>query len=437
MYKLTLVGIYELSRKHSLTSAIIYVGTGLLQKAGSFILLPFLIATLSPSDFTRFGLFVSLVMLMSRLLPLNVQSASIRLVFDHDSSADQASLLKTVLWCSLGLTTISLVIILVSMTFSGYKDPTSQGDLVTQIMIAVVILASVVILFLLASARVYSQAHMFAMLSIAQTFGVIIVYIVLATWFSGSYQLVVFSHALVISFVAIIGLIGFRKRLALGHFHWALAKESFVFAAPTAVSFATLWLISTSGRWIGAYYIPLEDLANYTLLTFIIGAVGMIGRALFDARIPKIGKLFAAQRLAQGRKIIWQTGTLTAVLVVLVYVGMAVGIHMLHAPLPAAYVPQLGLLALAGVIGLFDAVYLASFQMLTALKRTNVQAIAMILAGIVVILTSLVLVKELQIIGLILATAVGYALQAIILVIIANRAYHRAVITLNVSGGKM
>lgn len=414
------------AKRKLIINSMVYISTGFLQKAGNFLLVPFLIATLSPADFSRFGLYLSLLALLPRVLSLNVHSAATRLVFDFNSSKSRATLLKTSLLIGGGTTGLGVASVFLVLHLLDYRDPASLGIISLQITIAATILVIVGVDFALAVARVYSKAGVFATISIARTLGPLILYLLLTIWASGSYAGVLYTYALALTGVCLYSLYATKPYFIEGHFRWDFAKSALQFSFPTVISFLSLWLISSSGRWIGAYFIPLAALADYTLLTISIGAIGMIVRALFDARIPTIGTTFSSSHYVQGKLIVWRTSLAAAILVTFAYIGIFLLGYVINLPIPPAYVPDLELLAMSYFISVTDCIYIANFQMLIALKKTGMQALAMIIAGITVVVVSIILVREFLAFGLLLSTATGYIIQSVILYVVAQREYRHA-----------
>ena len=412
-------------RQKFVINAIVYMGTGLLQKGGRFLLIPLLVTTLSPSDFTRYGLLISTVTFLPVLLSLNMHSAPTRLLFEYPNQEDRVSLLKTTLLSCLWLTSIGVTAIIIGLRLFKIGDPISLGILSLQLAVAAVVLSAVVVQFTLAVARIYGAARHFAITAGMASVGVILLYALLLPLFPPSFELVLGAYAISFLLVSIYSLWPIRSYWLAGRFRWDLAKAAFQFSSPTVISALGLWLIGSSGAWIGSQYMPLADLADYTLLVSVIGGAGMFGRSLFDARIPAIGVTFASGRYRDGLKLMSRTSFIAAGLVTVLYAGIFLLVYVLKLPIPPHYVPSLKLLIIAFVISIIDCGYLFGFQMLLALRRTNIQAGAMIIAGVVVIIMSLLLIKGLHSFGLILSTALGYVIQSGIMCYFAIREYQR------------
>jgi len=411
-------------RNKSLLDAAIYIGTGFFQKVGSFLFLPLIISTLPPSELTRFGLFMSVIVLAPRLVSFNIHSASTRLLFDLDSTADRSSLLKTTLVAGvLSSVVISLALFFLANTVFGLRDPVTLGSAPLQLSLLVIVVMSIGVQFTMSVARIYSNAMLFSAVAVFEKCLPVAVFFALLAFMDTDYSLVLYAYCIGVSIVALSALYSVRERYSGGNLSPAFLSSALRFSFPTAINFLVIWVVSSSGRWIGAYYIPLEELAGYTLLTFILGGVSMIGRSLFDARLPAIGKSFASGELDRGRSIIFRTCRVSSVLVTLVYLAAFAFTAFISVPALDPYLPGLPLLLLAFVINLVDCVSLYSFQLMTALKRTDTLAFSNIIAGLTTVVLSLILVREYRASGLMLATTAGYMLQAAVTLYMANRGF--------------
>lgn len=406
--------------------AVTYVAAGALQKAAALLLVPFLVATLSPADFARYGLFTSLIVLLPRVLSLNVHSAPTRLLFDYGSPKDRAALLTSSLLASLGLTGLALVLILGALRIVPEADFLTDGRTDLQAGIALCVLLSVCVQFALAVARISGRARLFAAISVLQTAGVVALYVAAAGALQGSFPLVIASYAVGLAVVSCVGLYGVRQSCAAGEFRTDLAHAAFRFAAPTVVSFLAVWAITSSGRWVGAHLLGLDAIAGYILLTFLLSGMGMFGRALFDAALPAIGEAFAAGRHDTGERIIRRTTIAACTVVTCAYAAISAGLRWLPLPIPSAYVPGLDLLAAALAASLFDCLYLYGMQLLTALKRTRVLANATLAAAFAVLLLSVVLGRAWGTFGLISATTIGISIQGLLSIALSRSELSRA-----------
>lgn len=406
---------------------LIYLATGILQKAGGFLLLPILVATLPPADFTRYGLFISIVQVLSKGASLNLHSAPTRLVFDYGSHKKQASMLKTSLLGALAGVCVTVGLLVATLRLFSIEDPVTQGENVIYIVVFGSVFGTVGAEYGLAVFRIYRKPISFSIVSIGKSVGPVVLYLGLTGLITGSFFHV--GIAYVTSLLLVGGGAVWWTRLyrQSGHVDAGMFWEGVRFSFPTFLNFLGIWMVGMSGRWIGTWFMPLSELADYTLLTFIVAGAGMAGRALFHARIPGIGSAFASEEIQRGRRIIFQTTSITAVLVLLGYLLAFVGLNFFGFLVPDAYRPTNALLSIALAASMFDCLYLYGIQSLIALKRTEVMPIATGVGAICVVLLSMVLAYYLGEIGLITAMAIGYSVQGGLSIFLSRRMYHDVV----------
>jgi len=406
-------------------STFIYLATGVFQKAGGFLLLPFLVATLSPAEFSRYGLFSSVLVLFPQTLSLNIHGASTRLIFDYNTPKSRASFAKTVLVAAVSFSCVLLLAVGVGVRILPHHDPVTLGKWSYQVFLFVAVCSTVVIQFGLAMARIHRQAHQFSILSISKSTGVLLLYLSVASLFEGTYGVVVFTYGTALLCVACIALMMVWPKIKLGIINLNVLKPSLRFSIPTVINFLAFWIIGTSGRWIGTIYLPLGQMADYVLLTFLISGIGIFGRALFDARLPDIGEAFAKQRYDSGKKIIQAVTGIAVAFVIVSYLAVVAIVEYVPSIIPEGYQPGLLLIGIAAVASLLDCLYLYGLQTLRACKQTGMQAISATVSAITVVVLSFVLTPVMGTLGLIVATATGYLVQGMQSVFLSARAYSR------------
>ncbi len=391
----------------------LYVAAQFIQRAANLLLLPMLIATMSAEQFSRYGLLTTLFLLIGAALTLNIHLAPTRLIFDCTSVEEEADLLFTSLVGAIALMLLVSIVVIVFMQVAHVVDPVTQG----QFFIQVGIIFCTAALRVAESATTVMQAEgkatLFLTVSVTRQLGLLIAYYLLSRWLSNAFIafLLAFLISSLVSTIISLGYVG--RRLLLGRFRMVWLQRAFTFAAPTAVHVVAIWVIQSSGRWIGTRYMPLEALAPYTLVTQIAFIVIMFSRAFFSARAPEIGQAFGMNKLRRGMQIINRTVLVSLPVIVIGYLVMYVILFIFNIPLPLDYRPTALLLFLAMLANLFDLWYLRGIQTLSALKKTHIQAGATVLASIFTVFISFPLAQYMADTGLILAMTLGYAAQAL------------------------
>ncbi len=418
--------IWGVADRSLVSRASIYVASGLLRRAASFLMLPFLLIYLTPEEFSRYGLMLSALTLLVPLLSANAHLAPTRLFFDHESRRGQSDLMVTALLTAGLLCAAGVLLLLLLLELLPFGDPVSQGATDIRLYMGGAILGMVVAEYGFASMKILGDARLFGLTETLHGFSLVGLFLILLRVTSDPIRCLALAHMLAAALPAAIALYHSRGYRASGTFQRRVAVGALRFSAPTVVHVAAFWAIASGGRWIGAAYMPLDTLATYTVLTFAIGIVSMLSRALFEARLPEIGLSFAKGLYPRGAGIINGISALGVGLVLLLYAALMMVLPRLETALPAPYRPTLALLGLAAAASLFDLLYRRGQQMLIALKQPAALAASTVLAALVTAALALWLVRTFQTTGLLVATTVGYALQAASSSLLASRELKRA-----------
>ncbi len=404
-----------------------YLLGGALQSLAHLLLLPFLIATLEPGEYSRFGLMISVLTLLPPLLSLNIHLAPSRLYFDHDLGPDRASLLVTTLVSPVALAAAGLAALWLALRLTPGTEPIGRGNGLIHGLVAAAVLGSLIIQYGATVMRIRGRAGMFA-LTTALDGGVMLgVYLlgepIIADHFLRSVA-AVFAGRVCSAAVAAADA---RDAIRGGRFSRPLLREAVRFAAPTAVHLLALWAVSQSGRWVGLLFMSLDDLAPYTLVTMITMAMMMVGRALFQARLPEIGSAFGKRDARRGAHLIRQTMWIGLGLVAAAYAAGFAALFAFDLPVPEAYRPTALILGVAAAANAFDVLYLQGIQILSNLKRTATQAGSTLVSAAITVALSFALTGMFGDVGLMAAVAAGLAVQAGASNVLAHRALAGAV----------
>ncbi len=391
----------------------LYILAVILRQAAGLILLTILVATIPGEDFTRFGLMLSGFALLVPLLTLNIHIAPTRLYFDSADTQVSANLLKSSLVGAVCLGFVGVSVLLILLRVVGSWEPVSGGSTRLQLGMALVILGMIVTQYGATFFRIRGNAGMFLLLALSQSFGVVLAFLLIFRLTTMGMASLVWAYVAAQTVSALFVLASSKTVLSRGRVSKQEVGRSFHFAWPTAVHLVALWGISGSGRWIGAYYLPLVELAAFTLLTQLVMVVGGLSRAIFDTRLPEIASGFASPDVSKGVDLVTKTTWLAGALVLATYGGVGFLLFVLNVPIPAAYAPSLPLLLLALLASLGDVAYLRGVQILHYSKHTKTQAMATLLSGSLVVVLSFALVGGHGDVGLLFAVVGGLALQAL------------------------
>ncbi len=400
-----------------------------LQHLGGLLLLPLLVASLSSEEFTRYGLMTSAFQLLVPILSLNLHLAPVRLYFDHQDTGGRARLLVSALASACALTVAGLALIVTLLQLLDYPEPVALGAWDVQSLIGLSILFIVVADFGKLLMVIRGEAHLYAAVAAGQSFGLLLLFLLIRRLPIPGLQQVVWSYCVSLGLIAFLASVYSRRFLAGGRLSRAELGAALAYSWPTVVHLVASWAVVSSGRWIGAFHMPLEKLAPFTLMTLLVGVIGVLPRSLFEARLPDIGSAFGAGRYREGAGVIRGTAALGLGTVAAVYAVAFFALFRLGLELPAGYQPTPALLGFAALASLLDSLYLGGIQILHALKKTQIQASSSIFSGVLTVTLSVVLVRTHAVTGLMLAIVAGIALQSITSNLLAQRYLGRAEVT--------
>ena len=390
-----------------------YLLAGGLRKGAYLLLLPLLVSTLTPDQYTRFSVLVTSLWVIVPIVSLRIHMAPTRLFFDHEGSSEQAPLLASALFSACVIASVLCAGTIALFQVLGLIDPVTRGSLAVQSTVFGLVLVTIGFDFSLSLMRIRGLAVRFAAASLLQGTVMLGVFVGAKNLIPGGFERAIAAFVAGSVTGALVGLLGTYDLLRGGRLSLSLARQAARYSAPTAVHLVSLWLINSAGQWIGVAYLGLAGSAPFVLMTQIIAAMMMVGRALFEARLPEIGVLFARQHYENGARLIRVTMFAGMALVALGY-GLAVLLlQMLGDRLPAGYQPTASLLLLAAAVSLADVVYLRGVQLLGALKRTGVQATMTLVAGLCTIALGFSLVEPFGSAGLMWSVVLGVGIQAL------------------------
>lgn len=404
----------------------LYIMAQIIQRVGTFLLLPLVIAHMTAAEFSRYGLLNSVLILMSPLITLNIYTAPARLYFDYKSPAKQHDLLYTAFLSTSGLSIGILIVVILVLQVFGIIEPVTMGSFGIQGLIAVSLMMLMVTDFGAVLMRIEGRANLFLIMSILRQLFLLGGFVVLVPRMPSAFDAFLVVYAISAVFSAVITLWLYRQTILTGNLQLPMLRDLLVYSAPTVIHVTAWWFILSSGRWIGQLYLSLDALAPYTLVTQITLITNMFSRALFEARLPDIGHAFAANQYQTGVRIINITVLIGILLLFFLYGGLYILVFILKIDLPTGYQPTHELVLFAFLGALFDVLYLRGVQINQGLKRTDLQAAITVISGITTVCLSFPLTARFADTGLILAFAFGIALQALISNIIARHTLRNA-----------
>lgn len=398
-------------RSSRLRSVQLFAGTAVL-RAGTLLLLPTALILLDAADVARFSLFASLPSLLTPLLSLGVHTAPQRLYFDSEEPDVQARLLGTCLLAALVLTLTGTSLLLLLAWWQN-ESIVSGGSGAVRIAAAGLVLATVVNEFVAWVLRVQGRSRSFLRLSLVS--------LVLMSGLSVSapflrgapFESLSVGLAAVNIITACWGVSRIAESINL-RVDRDLLVQAVRFSAPASAHAIALWFVSSSGRWIGATFVSLRELAGYGVASMVVNGLGALAGSLYHANAPEIGRAFAKGDVDAGRSVLEETRRTGVLVLGCAYLTVAIILPFVIGVWPAlSYLASGSLLVAMFAASALHMWYLAEVNTLIALKRTELQAAATAVAGTLGALVTYLLARSNGNAGLTLALPGGFLLLVV------------------------
>jgi len=389
-----------------------FLASATFQRAVGFLMMTYLTLHLGAEEFSRYSLFLSLLVLFSGAGGLALQFAPLRLSFDCRSDTERASLLKTVLIGSV-VACLSLYLFLLALSHLTSWIPVNVLSPTELAMSGMIICGTVVYELALTVFRYEGHIRRYA--------GLIAINVVLTTIFVIGFEalrgpaltsiLIGYLAALILTLAQ--STYELSSRLKNGLFSKKVLTTALHYSGPIAAHSLCIWVIQHAGRWIGTAFISLDEIAPYLVLVQIVSVVGMLGRSIFDSAVPQIGHFIQEETWSKIETLTWKLAAIAGTLVLIAYLGAAALLYATPIKWPTYVVIAPKLLGLALIISLVDIMYVRGIQILQATKRTSAQARLSAAAAIVVSVANLFLARQYGAIGLVWGMLFGTLFLAI------------------------
>ncbi|WP_372001799.1 hypothetical protein P7L68_22370 [Tistrella mobilis] len=398
---------------------LLIVGGTMSQKLGNILLLPLVVATMSASEFTRFGLFTSVVAVAVPALTANLHMAIGRMYFDQPDDRSKGTAFLTNLVAGVaGLLSGGLLLILGAM-LSGIEDPLTAGSLRLQLEILVCGLLLVLSQSGSIFARVRDRANLFALSSMCAGFGLLAGYLLFQPFISDKVEVLIYGYifAQVIAWLATWPV--YRYALAHGSLNFSHIRPAFAYASGTTIYVVSVWVVAQAGRWVGGVALPDSLAAGYTLVSYGMVVLGVLVNAYSESQRIPFMEAFSAGRLTAGLKIIRRVSFRNMILVVIAFVIALGALMMKEYILPGDYHLEIIWMIPAFIYCVSAVMFNRSFWIFGGLKETWwLAAITMSAAASYIVLVSFWISWGVP--GLLWSSAVTMLVQSIVLTVVAE-----------------
>ena len=383
----------------------------LIQKLGQFLLVPLLAPITTAAEFSRFGLFASVVMLAALVGSLNVHQSIGRTYFDVHNPRERATVLLSSLVFGLAFATAMLLLASTGLVMTGVVDPLSLGHPEVLAVTALAALAVIGSQFGTVLFRVIDRPWTFAIMSGTQGVLLPIAFLILAASGVSPLWSAFGAYASAQGLTAIAGLLVARNSLRGGAISLRVLRPALDYSLGTTVHQLVNWVTLQSGRWIGALALPLSALGGYTMFSFVLMGTNMISATTYEARRVEILSGFARQDIldsvAKLKALLWLNCVLTGGIFVLGLCAFAVQGMVMK---PSLHIP-VSLVILWLPLNLLQVFHTNNYWVAVGLHRTRKFATWELPGASAGLIAASALVGPFGIQGLVLGAVTGMAIQ--------------------------
>lgn len=389
-----------------------YLAGNLVQKLGQFLLLPLLAPIATGAEFSRFGLFASVVTLAAVVGSLNVHQSIGRTYFDVEDPERRATVLTSSLAFGLLFAATGLAVAAAALLLSGFIDPLTLGQPQVLAMVALAVLALVTNQFGSVLFRVIDRPVAFATLSAVQGGLLPVAFLALHAMGTSPLWSAFGAYGLAQGLTAATGLVMGWDSLRGGLVKLWPLHRALDYSVGTTVHQLVTWIVIQSGRWIGALAVPLSLMGGYTLFSFILMATTMLSATTYEARRVEVLRAFAKGDTRAGlsdlRKLLWMNYALSG----LIFVGALAAYQLQGFVLKPEMRLSLGLVLLWLPLNLLQVLHNNNYWIAVGLHRTRRFALWELPGAAVGMGASIVLVRLIGVEGLVLGAVIGTGIQA-------------------------
>jgi O-antigen/teichoic acid export membrane protein len=363
--------------KEEQRNAITYLAALVLQRASLFLFLPFLLHSLSASEYGTFGLLQSGITLLPTVLTLNIPATVTRLYFDPTRAEDREGIVTGLtLWSlllGLASSTIAIVVLSKSPDFLARVLAMPEGTAVRAVW---AVIAGAFGSAMLQVAYGIWRAKQLALRAAAANLLTGIVFLISGVVLAINGLITV--ETAITAYAGSMFIIGFPAAfLAASWKHLPqfescrrILKDGLAYGGPVVPYLIGIWVLSAGGRWIARSTLDLASVGHFTLASQLAILVGLIGRATYEAWAPRSYELVTADRIEESQSYLRIRGRQTLLLGVL----LAALISVVSAIALPRFYPSYGrvtlLFPLLALAPLFDIAHLRPHTELLGLKRT-------------------------------------------------------------------
>jgi O-antigen/teichoic acid export membrane protein len=398
----------------------IYGAGDVAVQALNFLLLPFYVRYLTPSDYGVLALLASVEATVKLFFRWGVDGAFMRFWYDDEEERGRQRLASTLFFFLLGTNGVLLVLSVVAAPFIAERLLQSPGYTTA---LQLVLLNTFAIGFTFIPfhvLRMQKRAREFSTLTLARSASTLILRVVLVMFAGWGIMGVVIADVVVTAGILAV-MIRLFASVIRPAFSAAVLRKSLAFGLPRIPHGFALQLMSVGDRFVMTRYLPIQEIGIYSIgVSF--GLIEKIVLGAFEYAWAPF--YYATAREPDAPRVFSSVATYGIAILCLMTAGLsAIAADLLNLVTHGQYVAAAGVVTWTAVGVTFYGVYLLTSIGLNITSRTAYYPVTTAVGAGVNIGLNVLLIPRFGIIGAAWANAASYALQAALAYHFSQRFY--------------
>lgn len=384
----------------------------------AFLSVPVLVGNLSTDQYGTLGLVQSIIPLAAPIVTLGVAELVVIAYNAHDLNPERGTLLQTVFTY-----TLASSVVVVPLIAIGVLHYYPGLDHVLVAAAAAVVTLTIIRVLLDGLGQAERRVEQVAISRVAREAGLLLSLVGVMLLSGLSLRVVLVCYALAEMYAVVVLIRSravLRSLIALSSLR--RIREVLTLSMPLVPHALSVAAVAYSDRWLIGWKLGLHEVAVYTLACQLAGVLGSVYSALNESASVRYhsamgGGGVEALREAH-RRLVWWYPLVAIGAAMPIMAGGWIYLRFLAPPSYYAGVVPMGLILCALIL---HSMYLPFANVLFALRRTHIPAIASTAAAVLNVAANAVLIPVMGISGAAVATLLSYAVLLLIVVGQARR----------------
>lgn len=390
-----------------------------LTSLGSFLLLPIITKDLGAYYYGIWSQISITISLISPLVLISLPTTLIRfLSSEKDKTKIRESFFSVIFFVSFTGLLASLLVYLSSNLIASYIFKDISSSYYIKASSFIIFLTSIVQITTIYY-RIVQQIKLFSYLTIFQTFGTLILTLILLLMGFGlmgviSATLIVQSLVFVISVYGIISQIGFEIP------KFCQIRDYLMYSIPLTPNKIIRWITDSSDRYLIGYFIGVNSVGVYSASYAIGGLINLIVTPLQFILFPELSRLFDEGKIYEVKTYLsYSTRYFLLVAIPAVFGLSALSKPLLNLFTTSEFMSGYLVIPVIATSALFAGVFQIIINVPQLIKMTKYNLHINIFAAFINVISNLILIPFIGILGAALATMISYIAMVVLCIYVS------------------